>query len=87
MAQWDAERAEQWVRSQAQRTEVYEPATEKMLDLADLRPGNRVLDVAAGTGEQTLWLLNGLGRAATSWPRTFLPTCWRLPLTRSEGRA
>ena len=54
MAQWDAERAERWIRSQAQRREVYGPATERMLDLAELRTGNRVLDVAAGTGEQTL---------------------------------
>jgi SAM-dependent methyltransferase len=30
------------------------PATERMLDLADVGPGQRVLDVAAGAGEQTL---------------------------------
>ena len=30
------------------------PATELMLDLAEIRPGNRVLDLAAGTGGQTL---------------------------------
>ena len=61
MAHWDAERAEQWIRSQAQRNEVYKPATEKMLDLADLRPGSRVLDVAAGTGEQTLLAAQRVG--------------------------
>lgn len=31
-----------------------DPATELMLDLADIREGSRVLDVAAGAGEQTL---------------------------------
>jgi len=61
MAHWDAERAEQWIRSQAQRNEVYRPATEKMLDLADLRPGSRVLDVAAGSGEQTLLAAQRVG--------------------------
>ena len=36
-----------------QRSEVYGSATEKMLELAEICPGNRVLDVAAGAGEQT----------------------------------
>jgi len=54
MATWDAERVERWNRSQAQRSETFGPATEMMLDLADIQTGNRVLDVAAGTGDQTL---------------------------------
>ncbi len=60
MAKWD-ERAEQWRRLQAQRSEIYRPATEMMLDLADLRTGNRVLDVAAGTGDQTLLAARRVG--------------------------
>lgn len=61
MVQWDAERAERWSRSQAQRSEVYGPATERMLDLAEISSGNRVLDVAAGTGEQTLLAAKRVG--------------------------
>ena len=61
MAQWDAERAERWIRSQARRGDVYGTATERMLDLADIRTGNRVLDVAAGTGEQTLLAAQRVG--------------------------
>ena len=57
---WD-ERAERWNHSQAQRSEIYGPATEIMLDLADLRTGNRVLDVAAGTGDQTLLAARRVG--------------------------
>ena len=53
MTNWD-ERAERWGRMQAERGEVYGSATEMMLDLTDLRTGNRVLDVAAGAGDQTL---------------------------------
>jgi hypothetical protein len=34
---------------------VYGPATELMLDLADVRTDNRVLDVAAATRDQTLF--------------------------------
>ncbi len=75
MATWDAERVERWNRNQAQRSETFGPATEMMLELADLRAGNRVLDVAAGTGDQTLWLLAALVQLATCWPSTFLVTC------------
>ncbi len=60
MAKWD-ERAERWSRLQAQRSEIYRSATEMMLDLADLRTGNRVLDVAAGTGDQTLLAARRVG--------------------------
>jgi ubiquinone/menaquinone biosynthesis C-methylase UbiE len=60
MADWD-ERAERWSRMQAQRSEAYGPATEMMLDLADIRTGNRVLDVAAGTGDQTLLAARRVG--------------------------
>ncbi len=53
--------AQTWSRGQAQREEYYQPATEMMLDLADLRTGNRVLDVAAGTGDQTLLAARRVG--------------------------
>jgi len=54
MAQRDSEFAERWSRRQAERGETLGPATERMFDLAGLGAGNRVLDVAAGTGDQTL---------------------------------
>jgi len=53
--------AEQWSRRQARRDKTYGPATEMMLDLADLRTGNRVLDLAAGTGDQTLMAARRVG--------------------------
>jgi len=37
------------------------PATERMLDLAGVRSGQRVLDVAAGAGEQTLAIARRVG--------------------------
>ena len=37
------------------------PLTERMLDLAGVGPGSRVLDVAAGTGEQTLLAAQRVG--------------------------
>jgi ubiquinone/menaquinone biosynthesis C-methylase UbiE len=46
--------AEQRNRGRARRAELQGPATQLMLDLAEIRTGSRVLDVAAGTGDQTL---------------------------------
>ena len=53
--------AERWSRNQARRDEAIGPATAMMLDLADLRTGYRVLDVAAGTGDQTLLAAQRVG--------------------------
>ena len=49
-----AEAAMGWRRSSAARAQLLAPLTERMLDLAQVGVGHRVLDVAAGTGEQTL---------------------------------
>lgn len=48
------ESADWWSAGQAARQQLYGAATEMMLDLAGVRTGSRVLDVAAGTGESTL---------------------------------
>ena len=53
--------AERRSRGQARRTQLMGPATELMLDLADVRAGSRVLDVAAGTGDQTLFAARRVG--------------------------
>jgi SAM-dependent methyltransferase len=49
-----ADAAEAWQRSAARRNAALGTATERMLDRAVLRPGMRVLDLCAGTGEQSL---------------------------------
>src|SRR5262245_24681847 len=48
------EAAAGWRRSGVARAQVLAPLTERMLDLAGVGVGYRVLDVAAGNGEQTL---------------------------------
>jgi len=53
--------AERRSRGQARRAQLMGPATELMLDLADVRAGSRVLDVAAGTGDQTLFAARRVG--------------------------
>ena len=51
--QWDAVAA-RWHRWTPVMSAQYAPATELMLDLARLRPGDRVLDIAAGDGYQSI---------------------------------
>jgi ubiquinone/menaquinone biosynthesis C-methylase UbiE len=55
------EDAERWHRGKAHRADATGPANELMLDLANLRSGDRVLDVAAGTGDQTLMAARRVG--------------------------
>jgi ubiquinone/menaquinone biosynthesis C-methylase UbiE len=52
-AQWESA-AEAWDRWGPLVGRWLGPATETMLDMAGIGPGSRVLDVAAGAGEQTL---------------------------------
>jgi SAM-dependent methyltransferase len=51
--QWQAAAAA-WNQWEPTLEQWLGPATDLMLDLAELRPGNRVLDLAAGAGGQTL---------------------------------
>src|SRR5688572_31795701 len=51
--QWQVA-AEAWHRWGPTLAEWLGPSTETMLDMAGVRAGSRVLDVAAGAGEQTI---------------------------------
>lgn len=59
------EAAQGWGRSAAERAQRLGLATETMLDLANLVIGNRILDVAAGTGEQTMLAARRVGPAGS----------------------
>ena len=50
-----------WQRSAASRAGALGPLTETMLDLAGVGPGSRILDVAAGTGEQSIMAAQRVG--------------------------
>ena len=52
--------AEGWLRGSAGRADLLS-ITERMLDLAGIGSGHRVLDVAAGTGEQTVMAARRVG--------------------------
>lgn len=53
LKQWNSA-AEAWYRWGTLLSRWLGPATETMLDMAGIKQGSRVLDVAAGAGEQTL---------------------------------
>jgi len=53
--------AEPWRKYAPTLNEWLGPATERLLDLAGVRAGQRVLDVAAGAGEQTLAIARRVG--------------------------
>ena len=55
------ESADWWSAGQAARQQTLGAATEMMLDVANIQPGSRVLDVAAGTGESTLMAARRIG--------------------------
>jgi ubiquinone/menaquinone biosynthesis C-methylase UbiE len=48
---------ERWAKMRA----VLEPATERMIDLAGIGPGARVLDIGCGAGEQTILAARRVG--------------------------
>jgi SAM-dependent methyltransferase len=55
------DKADQWGRGKHRRDAAFGPATEQMLDLACIRMGSRVLDVAAGTGDSSLMAARRVG--------------------------
>jgi ubiquinone/menaquinone biosynthesis C-methylase UbiE len=57
--------AEAWRRGAATRAQSVGLATDMMLDMANLAIGSRVLDVAAGTGEQTILAARRVGPAGS----------------------
>ena len=59
-SQWETA-AEAWHRWGPTLRSWLGPATERMLDLASVGPGSRVLDVAAGAGDQTLHVASRVG--------------------------
>lgn len=56
-----SDRADAWQRESLRRKESSGAATEMLLQLADLRTGDRVLEVAAGTGDQALMISRRVG--------------------------
>jgi ubiquinone/menaquinone biosynthesis C-methylase UbiE len=50
---WSASEAERWQQDVERRRHDFAAATQRMLEAAELQPGDHVLDIAAGTGDQS----------------------------------
>ena len=68
------EAAETWRRGTASRAEALGPVTERMLELAGVTVGGQVLDVAAGTGDQTLLAARRVGPTGSILATDLSPT-------------
>lgn len=68
-AQWQ-KAAEAWFRWSPTLNNWLGKATDIMLDMAEVQPGHRVLDVAAGAGEQSI------NAAKKSWTERIC-SCYR----------
>jgi len=62
LQQWNTA-AEAWHRWSPLLSRWLGPATETMLDMCNIKEGSRVLDVAAGAGEQTLAVAKRIGNS------------------------
>jgi SAM-dependent methyltransferase len=60
LAQWN-QSAQGWNDQSARIRDWLRPSTDAMINMADVRPGARVLDVAAGGGDQTLDIARRVG--------------------------
>ncbi len=56
-----SERAEHWQEDVERRRQDFAEATQRMLDAAKLKPGDHVLDIAAGTGDQSILAARRVG--------------------------
>jgi len=55
------ERADHWAREKLRRQDSSAAATETLIKVADLHIGDRVLEVAAGTGDQAITVAEAVG--------------------------
>jgi ubiquinone/menaquinone biosynthesis C-methylase UbiE len=76
-AQWD-EAAEGWDAHRLLLRDWLGDATARMLDAAHIAPGAHVLDVAAGTGDQTLDLAERVGPSGYVLATDLSPRCVEL---------
>ena len=87
-AQWESA-AEAWDRWSPLLTDWLGPATDAMLDMAAVGPGARVLDVAAGAGEQTVAAARRVGTEGFVLATDISPSILRFALgtARQAGLA
>jgi len=84
--QWESA-AEAWDRWRPLLSEWLGPVTETMLDMVGIREGSRVLDVAAGAGEQTIAIARRIGEKGHVLATDISPTIleYAVSMARETG--
>jgi SAM-dependent methyltransferase len=83
--QWDAA-AEAWHNWAPTLQQWLGPATELMLDMAGVKPGSHVLDVAAGAGDQTLHAAKRVGPGGFVLATDISPKILELALENAQNK-
>ena len=81
--QWESA-AEPWHRWGTLLTRWLGPATERMLDMASITAGSRVLDVAAGAGDQTIVIGERVGPEGSVLATDLSPTILEYAQQRAQ---
>src|SRR2546429_447922 len=70
-----SEIAERWQQDVERRRQDMAEATQRMLEAAGLGPGDHVLDIAAGTGDQSIFAARIVGPGGSILAPIFLRKC------------
>ena len=83
---WNGPAGEKWVRNQAAMDASLADATAALLPLADIRAGERVLDIGCGSGEVSLLAADAVGPGGTVTGVDISKPLLALARQRAEGR-
>jgi precorrin-6B methylase 2 len=65
-----------WIERQQAQDMVLGPILQAALERAQLRQGERVVDIGCGTGASSIRLLSALALPGRCWALTFQRRCW-----------
>src|SRR6266568_1654887 len=81
-----SEMAEHWQQDVERRRLDFAEATQRMLEAAGLGPGDHVLDIAAGTGDQSLLAARRVGPGGSILAHSALDVyTWRCAISPRNG--
>ena len=74
---WNSAGGRHWVERQQSQDIVLGPILQATLERAQLRQGERVVDIGCGTGASSIALAERVALPGRCWALTFQRRCWR----------